>query len=70
MKVLTMLAVAASLVVAGQANADQALAQKSGCTMCHAVDKKVLGPAFKDVAANKTGRACEKNLHDRAARRR
>ena len=57
MKVLTMLAVAASLVVAGQANADQALAQKSGCTMCHAVDKKVIGPSFKDIAAKYKGQA-------------
>lgn len=57
MKVLTMLAVAASLVVAGHANADQALAQKSGCMMCHAVDKKVLGPSYKDVAAKYKGQA-------------
>ena len=28
-----------------------ALAQKSGCTACHAVDKKIVGPAYKDVAA-------------------
>ncbi len=57
MKVLTMLAVAASLVVAGQANADQALAQKSGCLLCHAVDKKVMGPSYKDVAAKYKGQA-------------
>jgi cytochrome c len=28
-----------------------ALATKSACTACHAVDKKVVGPAFKEVAA-------------------
>ena len=31
------------------ANAD--LAAKKNCMACHAVDKKVLGPAYKDVAA-------------------
>ena len=31
--------------------ADEALAQKSGCTACHTVDKQLVGPAFKDVAA-------------------
>ncbi|HSC24236.1 MAG TPA: c-type cytochrome, partial [Casimicrobiaceae bacterium] len=27
-----------------------ALAQKSGCTACHSVDKKIVGPAYKEVA--------------------
>ena len=48
---------AAALLAAGTANADQALAQKSGCMACHAVDKKVVGPAFKDVAAKYKGDA-------------
>lgn len=30
--------------------ADQALATSKACMACHAVDKKVVGPAFKDVA--------------------
>jgi Cytochrome c551/c552 len=29
----------------------QALAQEKGCFACHAIDHKVVGPAFKDVAA-------------------
>lgn len=29
----------------------EVLAKKSGCFECHAVDKKVVGPAYKDVAA-------------------
>lgn len=33
------------------------LAQKKNCTACHAVDKKVVGPAFKDVAAKYAGQA-------------
>lgn len=31
--------------------ANEDLAKKSGCMACHAVDKKVVGPAYKDVAA-------------------
>ncbi|MDR3353088.1 MAG: c-type cytochrome [Zoogloeaceae bacterium] len=41
----------ASLVVAGQAQANEALAKAKGCTVCHAVDKKIIGPAYKEVAA-------------------
>ena len=37
------------------ADAGQALAQKNGCLACHSIDKKVLGPAFKDVAAKYKG---------------
>lgn len=56
MKALMMaVAAAGSLMLAGQAGADQALAQKSGCMACHSVDKKVLGPAYKDVAAKYKG---------------
>ena len=36
-------------VSAMPAQANLALAQKSACTACHAVDKKVLGPAYQDV---------------------
>ena len=33
------------------------LAQKNGCMACHGVDKKILGPAFKDVAHKYKGNA-------------
>ncbi|MBI3285037.1 MAG: c-type cytochrome [Burkholderiales bacterium] len=33
------------------------LAQKNGCIACHSVDKKVLGPAFKDVSKKYKGNA-------------
>ena len=32
-----------------------AAAQKAGCMACHAMDKKLVGPAFKDVAAKYKG---------------
>jgi len=46
---------AGALMMAGQAAANEALAKKSGCLACHGVDKKVLGPGFKDVAAKYKG---------------
>jgi cytochrome c len=57
---LLAIAAAGSMLVAAQANAvdaaaAQALAQKSGCLACHSVDKKILGPAYKDVAAKYKG---------------
>ena len=58
MKALLLAIVAASsMLVAAQANAADAsaLAQKSGCLACHSVDKKVLGPAYKEVAAKYKG---------------
>lgn len=41
----------AGLMVAGSVMAEEmpALAKKSGCTACHAVDKKMVGPAWADV---------------------
>ena len=35
--------------------AGQALAQRSACMTCHAVDKKLVGPAYKEVAAKYKG---------------
>ena len=33
-----------------------ALAQKNNCTACHAVDKKILGPSFQDIAKKHAGK--------------
>lgn len=49
---LVFLTTAASSIAGGSA---EALAQKSGCLMCHGIDKKVLGPSYKDVAAKYKG---------------
>ena len=38
------------------ANASEELFKKSGCTACHAVEKKLVGPALKDVAAKYKGK--------------
>ena len=46
---------AAGLLFASAANASLELAQKNACMACHAVDKKVVGPAYKEVAAKYKG---------------
>lgn len=46
-----LLAMTAALTVAAPALADQALATSKNCMACHALDKKLVGPAYKDVAA-------------------
>ena len=56
MKTLMMTAASAVLLMmSGIASADQALAQKNACMSCHGVDKKIVGPAFKDVAKKYAG---------------
>lgn len=42
-------------VVTAPVLADEALAKKKNCLACHAIDKKVVGPAYKDVAAKYAG---------------
>ena len=42
---------AIALTLTGAAHANEKLAQASGCMTCHAIDKKVIGPSYKDVAA-------------------
>jgi cytochrome c len=55
MKVI--LIAAALLAMSGSALADQGMAQKKACMSCHQVEKKVVGPSFKDVANKYKGDA-------------
>jgi cytochrome c len=48
--VLILMSLAGALV-ATSAQANEAAAQKAGCVACHAVDKKLVGPSFKEIAA-------------------
>ena len=48
--VITLVAVAAGLALGGPAQANEALAKSSGCFACHTVDKKLIGPSYKDIA--------------------
>lgn len=55
MKNALLAAVVASLAMPAFASLE--LAQKNACTACHAVDKKLVGPSYKDVAAKYKGNA-------------
>lgn len=52
---ITLALSATALLSAAPAFADLALATSKNCMACHAVDKKVVGPAYKDVAAKYKG---------------
>ena len=60
------LASALAVVSAGSwaATADEAL-NKAGCMACHQNDKKVVGPAFKDIAAKYKGQDATTTLMDK-----
>ncbi|MGH8707035.1 MAG: c-type cytochrome [Burkholderiales bacterium] len=57
MKIVTALAAAAGVLFAASALADEALAKKHNCLACHQLDKKVVGPAYKDIAKKYKGKA-------------
>jgi cytochrome c len=48
-------ALLATTTLVAPAMADLALATSKNCMACHAVDKKLVGPAYKDVAAKYAG---------------
>jgi cytochrome c len=54
MKSLTFVAITLA-IAAAPAYANPQLAQQKNCLACHAVDKKLVGPAYKDVAAKYAG---------------
>ena len=51
MKQTAILSALAIAVAALPALANEELASKSGCLACHGIDKKIVGPSYKEVAA-------------------
>ena len=45
----------ALLSISSVARADQALAQAKNCMACHAVDRKLVGPSYKDISKKYAG---------------
>ena len=45
----------ATLAMPGAARADAALMKAKNCTACHSMDKKLIGPSYKDVATKYAG---------------
>ena len=57
MKIAAALFAATGIAAAGLVHADagEDLLKKSGCTACHAIDKKLVGPPYVEVAAKYKG---------------
>ena len=63
MKALTVIALAAAVLVSGAVSANADLAKKNGCAVCHDATAKKMGPTWKDIAAkNKADKDAEKKL--------
>ena len=60
------LLIALTAVAAAPAFAQADLAQKKNCMACHAIDKKLVGPAYKEVAAKYAG---QKDAVDKLAQK-
>ena len=55
MKVISIALALAAVSVAAPARADEALAKKHNCLACHQVDKKVIGPSYREIAKKYKG---------------
>ena len=51
MKIVAVSVLAALTLASGAASASADLAKAKNCMACHAMDKKLVGPSYKDVAA-------------------
>lgn len=67
MKSLSLIVASVALAFsAGSAMADgEAALTKGGCMACHAKDKKLVGPSFKDIAAKYKGQDASAQLFDK-----
>ena len=55
MKAILVAAAAVAALASNAALANEQLAKEKNCLACHAVDQKLVGPAYKDVAAKYKG---------------
>ena len=53
MKAVHLSLLLSALILSIPAQADEALAKAKNCTTCHGLDKKIVGPAYKDIAAKR-----------------
>lgn len=62
--VITVIVVTMNLVT-GAARADEALARSKGCPGCHGIEKKIVGPAYGDVAKKYAGQNVTDQLSEK-----
>ena len=60
-----MIAAALAVVATGAMAAPDEAMNKAGCMACHAKDKKLVGPSFKDIAAKYKGQDVTAKLMDK-----
>ena len=68
MKALIGALAAVAAAVAFQAQADEALARKHNCLACHQIDKKLVGPSYKDIAKKYKGQKVQAKLEQKVKR--
>ncbi|WP_295002790.1 c-type cytochrome [uncultured Dechloromonas sp.] len=51
----TLLLILAGIAAGGTAQASDELAKAKNCLTCHAADKKIVGPSYKDIVAKRAG---------------
>ena len=66
MKLFPALSLALLVASAGPVLANEELAKSKNCMACHATDKKLVGPAYKEVAAKYAG---QKDAVDKLAQK-
>ena len=65
MKSLALIATALAFVATPALADPEAAMNKAGCMACHAKDKKLVGPSFKDIAAKYKGQDASAKLMDK-----
>lgn len=55
MKKIILAAIGATVLAAGPAFASEDLAKKKNCMTCHSVERKIVGPSYKEIAAKRAG---------------
>jgi len=65
MKAVAAVLAVAAMTSANYAVADEALAKKHNCLACHTVDKKAVGPAYKDIAKKYKGQNVAAKLQEK-----
>ena len=65
MKLLIAAIALGGTAIAAPASADEALAKKHNCLACHQVDKKTVGPAYKDIAKKYKGQSVAAKLEQK-----
>ena len=58
-------AVAAGALLAAPVHADEALAKKHNCLACHTIDKKSVGPSYKEIAQKYKGQNVAAKLEEK-----